>query len=69
MFGEPIKNTKCWDKVKPYALGEGKTWGTPSRNNLEYFKGSIPWLSSGELNNKYCFKSNEHITDDAIKNS
>ena len=69
MFGEPIKNTKGWDKVKLSALGEWKTGGTPSRNNSEHFKGSIPWLSSGELNNKYCFESNEHITDDAIKNS
>ncbi|CAM2077172.1 MAG: Type I restriction modification DNA specificity domain-containing protein [uncultured Clostridium sp.] len=69
MFGEPIKNTKGWDKVKLSALGEWKTGGTPSRTNSDYFKGGIPWLSSGELNNKYCFGSNEHITEDAIKNS
>ena len=69
MFGEPIKNTKGWNKVKLSALGEWKTGGTPSRNNSDYFKGNIPWLSSGELNNKYCFGSNEHITEEAIKNS
>lgn len=69
MFGDPIKNTKGWNKVKLSDLGEWKTGGTPSRTNSEYFKGSIPWLSSGELNNKYCFGSNEHITESAIKNS
>lgn len=69
MFGEPIKNTKGWNWSKLEELGDWKSGGTPSRSKLEYFKGEIPWLSSGELNNKYCFDSNEHITKDAISNS
>lgn len=69
MFGDPINNSKGWKKVKLETLGEWKTGGTPSRSNPEYFKGEIPWLSSGELNNKYCFESNEHITEEAISNS
>ncbi|MEW9080750.1 restriction endonuclease subunit S [Terrisporobacter glycolicus] len=69
MFGDPINNSKEWKKVKLETLGEWKTGGTPSRSNPEYFKGKIPWLSSGELNNKYCFESNEHITEEAISNS
>ena len=69
MFGDPISNSKKWDSIRLSAIGEWKTGGTPLRSNLDYFKGNIPWLSSGELNNKYCFDSNEHITEDAIKNS
>lgn len=69
MFGEPIKNTKGWNWSKLEELGNWKTGGTPSRRKMEYFKGKIPWLSSGELNNKYCFDSNEHITEEAISNS
>ncbi|WP_057557632.1 restriction endonuclease subunit S [Paraclostridium sordellii] len=69
MFGEPIKNTKGWNWSKLEELGNWKAGGTPSRRKVEYFKGKIPWLSSGELNNKYCFDSNEHITEEAISNS
>ncbi|WP_241428057.1 restriction endonuclease subunit S [Clostridium saccharobutylicum] len=50
-------------------VGEWKTGGTPSRSNNEYYNGNIPWLSSGELNNMYCFKSVEMITELAIKES
>lgn len=69
MFGDPINNPKKWRKVKLETLGNWQTGGTPSRKNTEYFKGDIPWLSSGELNNKYCFQSNEYITEEAINNS
>lgn len=69
MFGDPVKNEKNWDIGELGKIGNWQTGGTPSRNNLEYFKGNIPWLSSGELNNIYCFDSNEYITEEAIKNS
>ncbi|MGU9218031.1 restriction endonuclease subunit S [Clostridium perfringens] len=66
MFGDPVKNQKKLAKVKLSELGEWKTGGTPLRSKSEYYNGNIPWLSSGELNNKYCFKSNEMITESAI---
>ncbi|MDK0576876.1 restriction endonuclease subunit S [Clostridium perfringens] len=66
MFGDPVKNQKKLAKVKLAELGEWKTGGTPLRSKSEYYNGNIPWLSSGELNNKYCFKSNEMITESAI---
>lgn len=44
--------------------------GTPSRSNKEYYKGNIPWLKSGELNdNKFIIDSSEHISEEAIKKS
>ena len=46
-----------------------KTGSTPSRQNLEYFKGDINWFKSGELKNKIISESVEKITNEAIKNS
>ncbi len=43
--------------------------GTPSRRNLNYYGGSIPWVKSGELNKGVIYDTEEKITDEAIKNS
>ncbi|MBC2404300.1 restriction endonuclease subunit S [Clostridium saccharobutylicum] len=69
MFGDPIRNPMNLLKAELGKVGEWKTGGTPSRSNNEYYNGNIPWLSSGELNNMYCFKSVEMITELAIKES
>lgn len=69
MFGDPVKNQKKLPKVELARVGEWKTGGTPSRSNNEYYNGNISWLSSGELNNMYCFNSVEMITELAIKES
>ena len=58
-----------WKKL---SLGELGTWGsggTPSRANPDYFKGSIPWVKTGELGPKYITTAEEKITEQAIKNS
>ena len=69
MFGDPVLNPMRLPKVELGKLGDWKTGGTPSRSNNDYFNGDIPWLSSGELNNIYCFSSAEMITELAIKES
>lgn len=69
MFGDPVLNPMKFPKIKLEKLGDWKTGGTPSRSNNGYFNGDIPWLSSGELNNMYCFSSAEMITELAIKES
>ena len=38
-----------WQVVKIKNVAETSSGGTPSRNNKEYFKGSTPWVKSGEL--------------------
>ncbi|MBI5627233.1 MAG: restriction endonuclease subunit S [Nitrosomonadales bacterium] len=43
--------------------------GTPSRNVERYFQGTIPWVKTGELEGKYIRKTEEHISEDALKNS
>ena len=47
-------------------LGSG---GTPSRSCPQYYKGSIPWVKTGEVLNEEIFETEEHITEDAIVNS
>jgi type I restriction enzyme, S subunit len=43
--------------------------GTPSRRNDDYYKGSIFWVKSGELDKGVIFDTEEKISEDAIKNS
>jgi len=65
-----------------YKLPKGWVWcrlgdvfstssgGTPSRSNLEYWGGKIPWLKSGELNDNLNINTcSEFITDNGLKNS
>ena len=47
-------------------LGSG---GTPSRSCPQYYKGSIPWVKTGEVLNDEIFETEEHISEDAIANS
>lgn len=50
-------------------LGKMVSGGTPKRSNSIYWGGSIPWVSSGELNNIYISETAETITDKGLKNS
>ncbi len=43
--------------------------GTPSRERPEYFRGRIPWLTSKDMRGDYICDTEEHITQEAIKNS
>ena len=53
-------------------LGEVATTssgGTPSRKSPEFFKGTIPWVKSGELNDAVVSEVEEHITQQALSSS
>ena len=69
MFGDPVTNNKGLNKITLGELGKWQSGGTPSRSNPKYYLGDIPWLSSGELNQKYTNDSEEHINETAIKES
>lgn len=43
--------------------------GTPSRAISSYYHGDIPWIKSKELSNGFILNTEEHITNDALKNS
>ena len=43
--------------------------GTPSRDNLSYWGGDIPWIKTGELLDGDIYYSEEHITKKGMENS
>ena len=43
--------------------------GTPSRSNPEYFRGNIPWVKSGELDDNWIYDTEETISEQAIHDS
>ena len=50
-------------------MGNIGTWGagaTPSRSNPEYYKGNIPWLKTGDLNDGYIIDIPEKISQTAL---
>ena len=56
-----------WSSAK---LGEVASWGsggTPSRSNAALYGGSISWFKTGELGPRQIFKSEETITEEALK--
>jgi len=61
------------DKYELFALKELSkigSGGTPLRANKEYYKnGTIHWIKTGEARDKVIYKSEESITEEALKNS
>jgi type I restriction enzyme, S subunit len=43
--------------------------GTPSKDNLSYWIGDIPWVSPKDMNAELVTDSEEHITEEAVKSS
>jgi type I restriction enzyme S subunit len=53
-----------------YRLGDITRWasgGTPSKQNPEYWGGSIPWISASSMKSKICANSDECITEEAVR--
>ncbi|MDG0059007.1 restriction endonuclease subunit S [Priestia sp. P5] len=59
-----------WTIKKIKDVCETTSGGTPSRSKKEYYeKGTIPWIKTGELNQKYIFETKEKITNLALQQS
>ena len=49
---------------------ETQSGGTPNTKKSEYYdEGTIPWLSSGEVNQGYISSTEKYITEDGLANS
>jgi type I restriction enzyme S subunit len=62
---------KDWQEtsVKKFCI-DVKSGGTPSRDNIEYWdKRDVPWLKTGELNNKVLVEAEEYISFKGCNNS
>lgn len=70
MFGDPVTNPKGWEvrtveKVCINIMGGG----TPSKSNLDYYVGDIPWVTPKDMKLDLISDSIDHINQDAINNS
>ncbi|WP_346859971.1 restriction endonuclease subunit S [uncultured Draconibacterium sp.] len=58
-----------WEEVELGEVCFTTSGGTPSRNNLEFYQGEIPWVKSGELDKGIIYDTEEHISEEAVKKS
>ncbi len=62
-----IPETWVWSRLG--SLGNWGAGATPSRNIPEYYKGNIPWLKTGDLNDGYITYIPENISELALTNT
>ena len=60
---------KEWRWVKLGEVCHTTSGGTPSRREIKYYNGTIPWVKSGELDRGVITDTEEKISEEAIKNS
>ncbi|MBS1747111.1 MAG: restriction endonuclease subunit S [Bacteroidetes bacterium] len=58
-----------WINVSLNNYVDAYAGGTPSRFVSEFYGGTIPWISSGEVNQPYITDTVEKITEEGLKNS
>lgn len=74
LHGEALKKTEVgeipqsWEiaRIGDPAFAETQAGGTPSRALPSYFQGEIPWVKSGELEDRQVLTTEEHLTREAI---
>ena len=57
-----------WEESSIGEMFDLYSGNTPSRLNKEHFKGTVNWISSGELKEHYLSSSKEQISEEAAKN-
>lgn len=67
MFGDPVTNPKGWEVKLIQQLCAVTSGSTPSRKNESYFVGNIPWVKTTEVDGYEIFDTEEHISEEAIK--
>jgi len=58
-----------WRWVKLGDACRTTSGGTPSRSEPAFYKGNIPWIKSGELNDNIIYESEEMISSKALSSS
>ena len=58
-----------WKVARLGDLCKTTSGGTPSRKNVDYYNGNIPWVKSGELPDGPITEIEETITEEAVSNS
>lgn len=63
------KAPKHWELTRFRYLGEFVGGGTPSKSNIEFWDGEIPWVSPKDMKCAVISDSEDHITESGLKNS
>ncbi|MEZ8990000.1 restriction endonuclease subunit S [Vibrio breoganii] len=58
-----------WEVTSVDSTSKCFSGGTPSRTKDEYYGGSIPWITSGKVNDRFVETVNEYITESGVANS
>ena len=58
-----------WVKGSLSSFTECFSGGTPSRSKSEFYEGTIPWVKSGEVNNRFIYDTEEKISESEIRES
>lgn len=59
-----------WLVAPVSCMSNSRSGGTPDRNNMNYWdNGTIPWMSSGEVNKINVYETDEKITEAATRGS
>ncbi|WP_414569420.1 restriction endonuclease subunit S [Nostoc sp. CCY 9925] len=70
IFYEMFQNPNEWKKtISLEKLVSFVGGGTPNRKIQRYFEGNIPWAKFKDIGSRYLNDTQEHITEEAIKNS
>ena len=71
VYNETLKREipEGWEVKKLKKVLKTYLGGTPSTKNLEYWRGNIPWLNSGEVANFPLINTEQFISKEAVKNS
>jgi type I restriction enzyme S subunit len=66
-----FKESGEWEEKALGKLGEFTGGGTPSKSNLNYWEGNIPWVSSSDIDEDsiHQIAISRFITDEALKDS
>jgi type I restriction enzyme S subunit len=64
MFGDPVRNTMCWEQKPIVSLGKVVTGNTPPRENAENYGNFIEWIKSDNINTPhyYLTESTERLS-------
>lgn len=70
MFGDPVKNSKGWEKKTLKELGEIKTGNTPPREDPTYYNDNfIEWIKTDNINTPdlYLTSAKEYLSEKGLK--
>jgi type I restriction enzyme M protein len=58
-----------WPTVKIAEIASLLSGGTPAKANGEFWSGSIPWVSPKDMKIDYIYDTEDHVSEDAVRNS